>query len=51
MWLGECCWTPTPATVTAPCGRTFTVCMECDKGINQCTEGYCRHKKESANDH
>jgi len=29
--------------VTAPCGRTYRVCTSCDRGINDCTEGYCEH--------
>ena len=30
-------------SVTAPCGRTYSVCEVCDNGINDCTEGYCDH--------
>lgn len=29
--------------VTAPCGRRFMVCTNCDNGINACTEGDCNH--------
>lgn len=41
---GYCCADST-RIVTAPCGRVFDVCMECDNGINECTEGECQHVK------
>lgn len=30
--------------VTAPCGRSYSVCQSCDNGINDCTEGHCGHE-------
>lgn len=33
------------ALITAPCGRAYTVCVVCDNGINNCTEGYCTHER------
>ncbi len=37
--------------VLAPCGRSYSVCMVCDKGINDCTENECAHVKEEVTWH
>ena len=29
--------------VNTECGRQFSVCKNCDNGINDCTEGQCDH--------
>ncbi len=39
------CCTEFREYVTAPCGRTYSVCASCDNGINDCTEGYCTHER------
>ena len=36
--------------VTTPCGRSFSVCANCDYGINACTEDECDHKRISSHD-
>lgn len=41
------CCTENRESVVAPCGRTWTVCSVCDRGINDCTEGYCQHDRIS----
>ena len=38
------CCTYARENVTADCGRVYSVCRECDNGINPCTEGFCDHR-------
>lgn len=40
----RCCIEYTEDVITA-CGRTFQVCKNCDRGINECTENECDHPK------